>query len=392
MPRLTNSTPAGEKPATEALPALTGVRALAATMVFWHHYLPPVAVVGQFLQYFFQEMHAGVSIFFVLSGFLIYHRHSSAESLHRVPLIRYCFHRFARIYPMYFLVVVGTMAWTLIFHYPVRVPAGLVATILLLQLTFVRGFSDQYKFIGVGQGWTLTVEVTFYVLFPLLLILVRRLGFLAVLALVWAVGILLYSLGRVVDYHGYFSPFQFVLFYTFFGRAADFFAGMMLADYVRRKASVETRSSPMTKQKAKSPAPAFTLIGGPGIACCLAALVILRPDKMTDGMYTPLGAAIYILALPAAVAALLYGLITERTWFSRLLGSRLLVLMGASSYCFYLIHVGGASFLINYWVRQSGLIPGYVAIVLISMLLWKFVEEPCRRLILSHHLFKGARR
>ena len=92
-------------------PELTGVRGLAATMVFWHHYVPAPSVVGAFLYSFLQEMHMGVSVFFVLSGFLIYLRHSSTESFHRVSLIRYCFHLFARIYPMYFLVVVGMAAW-----------------------------------------------------------------------------------------------------------------------------------------------------------------------------------------------------------------------------------------------------------------------------------------
>lgn len=39
--------------------------------------------------------------------------------------------------------------------------ASQIATVIL-QLTFVRGFFDSYKFIGVGQGWTLTVEESFY--------------------------------------------------------------------------------------------------------------------------------------------------------------------------------------------------------------------------------------
>ena len=370
------------------LPALTGVRALAAAMVYLHHYVPAREVVGNFLHSFFLEMHAGVTLFFVLSGFLIYLRHSTPASLHRGPLIRYCFHRFARIYPMYFLVVVGMAVWTLVYFYPIRFSAGQIATLFLLQLTFLRGFSNQFKFIGVGQGWTLTVEVTFYVLFPLLLLVIRRVGFLATLAMTYAVGLLLYWIGRLVHFDEYFTPFQFMLIYTFFGRAGDFFAGMMLADYVRRASPVEKPGAGGMRSKWRLPL--YTVLGGLGIAACLSALALLEPNRAEDGVYNPLGAAVYLLTLPPFVCALFYGLITERTWFSRLLGSRWLVLMGASSYCFYLIHVGGPHYILSNWVHECGLIPGYLALVLISMLLWKFVEEPFRRLILSHHLFRAA--
>lgn len=53
-------------------PALTGVRAIAAYMVFIHHYkLFPGSFVGKRMFYFFNEFHTGVTFFFVLSGFFI---------------------------------------------------------------------------------------------------------------------------------------------------------------------------------------------------------------------------------------------------------------------------------------------------------------------------------
>jgi len=373
----------GEKGNANALPQLTGVRALAATMVYLHHYPPPHAMLGSFLFSCFREMHAGVTMFFVLSGFLIYYRHSSADSLHRIPLIRYCFHRFARIYPMYFLVVVGNAAWTLIyshFHQPQLSPEA-ISSLFLLQLTFVKGFSDQFKFLGVGQGWTLTVEVAFYVLFPLLLVLIRRFGFLATLALVYAFGVLLYGLGSILHYDKYFTPFQFMLLYTFFGRAGDFVGGMMLADYMLRTNLVGKGSASQAGPGIKLPF--YTLLGGLGIAACLAVLGMLEPSSTIDGPFNPWGSAIYLLILPPAVCALFYGLIAERTWFSRLLASPLLVTMGASSYCFYLIHMAGPHYMLNDWVRACGIFPSYVVLFVISFIIWKFVEEPLRVLILT---------
>jgi len=382
-----DASPAGgsapERAGANALPQLTGVRALAATMVYLHHYPPPLSVACPSLFSFFREMHSGVTLFFVLSGFLIYYRHSSAESLHRIPLIRYCFHRFARIYPIFFLVVIGNAAWSLIYFHlrHEQFSTQQVAALFLLQLTFIKGFSNQFKFIGVGQGWTLTVEAVFYVLFPLLLVLVRRRGFLATLAMTYALGMLLYGLGTMLHYDQYFTPFQFMLLYTFFGRAGDFFAGMMLADYVLRTNAAGTSSARQSGPGMKLPI--YTMLGGLGIAGCLAALARLEPSATLDGPINPWGSAIYILILPPAVCALYYGLIAERTWFSRLLGSRLLVAMGASSYCFYLIHMAGPHYMLNDWVRACGIFPSYVVLFVISFFVWRYVEEPLRVLILT---------
>ena len=57
-------------------PALTGIRALAAFMVYIHHYNPfSIEFFGKYIHDFFSEFHIGVTIFFVLSGFLICNRY-----------------------------------------------------------------------------------------------------------------------------------------------------------------------------------------------------------------------------------------------------------------------------------------------------------------------------
>ena len=374
------------KPASAAargFPALTGVRALAATMVFWHHYLPSAQTWGWFIHSIFQELHIGVTIFFVLSGFLIYLRHSSAESLDRVPLIRYAFHRFARVYPMYFLIVVGTAIWTALYD-PAQFHLANTAQIVLVQLTFIRGFTDRYKFIGVGQGWTLTVEMTFYVLYPILLKLIRRYGFIPVLLLTYATGLALYGIGSAITINpdSFFTPFHFMLIYTFFGRALEFFGGMMVADYVRRKGIGQQAPTPGWR------IPWFTLAGALGIAGCVYALARLEPTVHQDGPDSPLGAFVFIVILPLFVCSLLYGLVSERSWLAYFFGSRVMVTLGASSYCFYLIHVGGPNLIIGHWAFSIGFFVAYLIILCISVLLWALVEEPLRHLILSHHLFR----
>ena len=352
-------------------------------MVFCHHYaLSTPPLVGWLLCLMFREMYSGVTVFFVLSGFLIYFRHSRDESLRKVSLIRYGFHRFSRIYPMYFLVVIATAICTWV-HMPAARHVGHMLFSLFLQLSFLKGYSDTWKFVGVGQGWSLTPEVTFYALFPLMLPLIRRFGFLLVLLAVYLTGIGLYGLGCLLHTGGIFQPLSFMVTYTFFGRAGDFFAGMILARYVL--------SLPAERFDVRRGLPLWTLIGSAGLLIYLMGMGLLERPGVYSADVMP-GAALNLFLLPPIICALLFGIITEHSLIAKALGSPLLVAMGASSYCFYLIHVGGAHgyLSINAAVETLHREFGYIIIALIAYLCWRFIEEPMRRLILTHPWFRSA--
>ncbi len=85
-------------------PALTGIRAIAAYLVFLHHFNPIDR--GGILKRLVNEFYIGVSIFFVLSGFLITYRY--LDSLSLVSLRKYFLNRIARIYPIYFFITAFT--------------------------------------------------------------------------------------------------------------------------------------------------------------------------------------------------------------------------------------------------------------------------------------------
>ena len=66
----------------EYFPGLTGIRAIAAFMVFIHHYNPFLESNSYLkLRSIFGEFHVGVSLFFVLSGFLIGYRYYAIPKL-----------------------------------------------------------------------------------------------------------------------------------------------------------------------------------------------------------------------------------------------------------------------------------------------------------------------
>jgi peptidoglycan/LPS O-acetylase OafA/YrhL len=350
--------------AKSQFPALTGVRAIAAYLVFFHHGLP--ANLPGFIYSLATEFHTGVTIFFVLSGFLIYLKYSGSSALKKDFLLEYYRNRVARIYPVYFLGVIVTalLAYR-------TIPWSLTWQQIVLQLTFVRGFSEQFKFIGIAQGWTLTVEECFYLLFPLLILLQKKMrSFFAPLFCIYAVGFAALMIGNHAQYLGYFTPARFVILYTFFGRAAEFFAGMYLAKFI------------LTRQPAAAARriPVATVIGLIGFAAFVYWMSKLKGHTLQYGLYHPFGMVINNLILPVFVAMLFFGLITERSPLRALLGSKPMVLLGKSSYVFYLIHVGFIqSFLVNKisadrWIQ-------FALLIGIAILIYFCIEEPSRRLI-----------
>lgn len=100
-------------------PALTGLRAVAAYLVFFCHNTPDRIdwrwlPMQSWLSRFMLEWGVGVSIFFVLSGFLIATRYQQRIAPTRAWWGTYLRNRFARIYPLYALLTMldfGIAAW-----------------------------------------------------------------------------------------------------------------------------------------------------------------------------------------------------------------------------------------------------------------------------------------
>lgn len=358
-------------------PALTGIRAIAAYLVFFHH-LPFLfdEPLNNYTRPLFREMHIGVTIFFVLSGFLIYYAYHH-YTIDRAFIVTYFRNRVARIYPVYFLVVsiVSYVNW--------QSGQSLNREIytFFLQITFIKGFSDTYKFIGVATGWSLTVEETFYFMFPFFLLGFRRGGFWRYLGITYLMGIILYVIGTSVDYQSFFTPIRFMANYTFWGRAAEFFIGMFFAKYLITKHS--DHDIPLTNSYKK------TLVGIIGIVCCLVALAITGVVMNSGfGIFTPQGVVINTVILPIFIISLFWGLITEDTIIRSFLGTKTMQLLGRSSYALYLIHFGLLSYHFltmmnnNFTFHNNiDILIYFVFVSLISILIFLFIEEPMNQFI-----------
>lgn len=138
---------------------LTFTRFLAAIIIVVFHYgldIPPFT--NSSIAFLFSNI--GISYFFVLSGFVMVIAYSKSGN----PIIPeiYYKNRFARVYPVYLLALLFSILMTWICYFPVTWN-GVLMNLLMLQAWFPK-----YPMLINRAGWTLSVEVLFYLSFPFL--------------------------------------------------------------------------------------------------------------------------------------------------------------------------------------------------------------------------------
>lgn len=159
MRKITNTTVTPEMRLPTKLPSLTSLRAFAALFVFVFHLNSAgiITFAPAKLGY------SGVAFFFVLSGFLLAWADRRGSSSPQFYL-----RRFARIYPAHLLMLVVVLC--LPDGDGARGPLPTLLHLLLIQ-AWVPDFAYTYSLNGVA--WSLSCELAFYLLFPLLILVTR---------------------------------------------------------------------------------------------------------------------------------------------------------------------------------------------------------------------------
>lgn len=167
------------------LVGIEGLRAAAALSVMLGHFnlhLVPAEIVSPVLQHVLSVAGEGLTLFFVLSGFLLFGPFvTSASRGAPFGVGQYFLNRFLRIYPAYF-VIFTVVALLLGLAYTKAVSAGdpgvegtadtigrmtnlgSIAANLLLVHTLLPSTIKT----GLGVSWSLTAEICFYLLLPVL--------------------------------------------------------------------------------------------------------------------------------------------------------------------------------------------------------------------------------
>jgi peptidoglycan/LPS O-acetylase OafA/YrhL len=144
-----------------ALKSLTPIRFLAAmyVVVFHESHGPGHIVLFPLASRFVESGYTAVTLFFVLSGFILAYNYERIRSYGE-----FWVSRFARIYPIYFLSLLPafiTPHWS---HHPRPGAVGLILTFSLLQSWWIP-LAPSLN----AAAWTLSVEAFFYAAFPFLL-------------------------------------------------------------------------------------------------------------------------------------------------------------------------------------------------------------------------------
>src|SRR5436309_1728966 len=87
-----------------SIPALTSLRFAAAFAVMLLHYFYQTSLTNPVLKHFLEHFNAGVSFFFVLSGFILVYTYYDRFTTNLSFIGSFAKTRFARIYPVYFVV------------------------------------------------------------------------------------------------------------------------------------------------------------------------------------------------------------------------------------------------------------------------------------------------
>ncbi len=367
------------------VPALTGIRAIAARGVFFGH------VLHQHCTGALSILHygwIGVNVFFALSGYLFYHLYVDSLDNNTFSWKNYASKRFARIYPLTTLaVLVSVVAMSFSFE----------ALDVLSHITLLHGFFPQYRFSINPPLWTLTVEICFYALAPLAIVTIAsifrgRAAHIAQQPTRWsntqlAITALVVWVLMVGSCKGLSLVYQNWVFYftgvwdnladrvTIVGRLADFVAGIVVAAYAR------------SAGKSKLGGDAFVLVGATIITLSIlfteanGGEIQVGQHKLADLVFPSIamGASFLIMGLHKG------GIV------AKLLASKTMVLLGDISFGLYVLHylsVPGAAksaVALQEYLESIGI--HYVAASLInyaafSVLAWLslvFYEQPLRR-------------
>ncbi|HVJ84452.1 MAG TPA: acyltransferase [Caulifigura sp.] len=155
------------------LPQLDVVRGIAILLVLWFHDTYILFPNHENVSLLFQPLTLGwfgVPLFFALSGFV---NHHSTLGRGEFRAGDFYWRRFWRIYPPYAfaMVTLAALQWQ-----QKQATAAELGPQLLVHALMIHNFFD-WSFIGINPSfWSLAVEVQFYLMYPVLLVLRRRCG------------------------------------------------------------------------------------------------------------------------------------------------------------------------------------------------------------------------
>ena len=304
----------------------------------------------------------GVDVFFVISGYLIMSIILAEKEAGTFSLSNFWERRARRILPALFVVIAACIpaAFLLLDQFALRS----FAASILATLFFVSNFhfwKDGGYFETAAElkpllhTWSLAVEEQYYIIIPLLLLAIWKLGRRRIGMTLSAIACASFAYGLWAT-----SKEPEAAFFLLPMRAWELLLGALIAFYHARTAPTSTRGTLLPE--------ALSALG----------LVMIGFSILNYSSATPFP-GIHAL-LPTVGAALIILFASQQTFVGRMLGYKALVGIGLISYSAYLWHQPLLAFL-RHLTDDLGLIPRGITLILVfvlSLITWKYVEVPFR--------------
>lgn len=302
----------------------------------------------------------GVDIFFVISGYLITSIILKQKEAGTFSLATFYERRIRRIFPALFFILLVCLpfAWLWLLPHELKdFGQSLMAVSIFVSNIFFWQESDYFaadaEMIPLLHTWSLAVEEQYYLLFPLLIIILwpifkGKANKLSVFFLLVAIASLAFS-------EWAWRHYPEANFYLLPSRAWELLAGVLAALYLFQR-------KPEGNQ-------AISLLG---LAMILGSIFFLSNKLPFPSLYT-------LIPVTGTVLIILFA--SHATWVGKLLSTPALVGIGLISYSAYLWH---QPIFVFARLQSFQELPAWQFLVLIVLTLilaflsWKFIEQPFR--------------
>jgi peptidoglycan/LPS O-acetylase OafA/YrhL len=388
--RTTSGASRGDVDAVRLIGSLTALRFFAALAIVVHHSIGILLPAGYMTG---TPLDAGVSFFFVLSGFILTYVHQ--DGMQGMSRIRFYQARFARIWPatMFSLIVL-----VLLLPHTMYLPflvinwtGGLALTVIASFVLLIQSWIPipAYYFSFNAVAWSVSDEMFFYLVFPFLLLSLSRTWYwklllimglgLAMVLMSDAVHLPAYSMDDLgsVTAHGisYINPIV---------RLKEFAIGMSVALlFIRVRSRVVFGFVSFTVVEILLVLALPRVVRGEAglrgrVAARIAPNLSSSVNMFLDQTVIAVFFAVFVLVFACNAGAL-----------SRVLSTRFFVVLGEISFSIYLLH----QIFLDYYqahFQNAGWLPDHhrfavylVVTCLAAYATWRWIETPSRRRLRS---------
>ncbi|MBN9299329.1 MAG: acyltransferase [Filimonas sp.] len=293
---------------------LTSLRFFFALLVFFMHvsFCFPAAInASWYLQienHFFKEGFVGVGFFFTLSGFILSYSYEKKILNSDISYKDFLVARIARIYPLHIvtMLLAAPLMLSDFLHNKILWLVKLVCNLLLVQ-SFIS-YEHVYSSFNM-VSWSLSDEMFFYALFPILIFFVSRnaKNKYVLISLLILVPVIVFLLGDHRPwYNFYINPFL---------RVTDFILGILLYKLSKQAKAISFAKASILE------------IAAIGLLITFFSINAYIPEVYRYSCF---------YWLPIAVIIFIFSM--SKGWLSNILSSKYLVLLGEISFAFYLLH------------------------------------------------------